>query len=230
MTKHESWKLNKKADADYPFQSWKNDDGSITYSVPLEWPEDQTSDEPTVAENQACILLRFPGGGSMRVHFVELTDRNFAYEQCTWLNTQHTRERRYSERYQPLKSPDDEKREDCVWDYSPRMRRNEEGYTLADYSDLPDLIEAAIRDRLPSSDLYRQVYRLSVHGIKPKEIAEILGIAQEMVYFYRKEALRVAQEYRRNYFDEGQYVFPELKARKTKRDHKQTGKGEQAHE
>ena len=57
-------------------------------------------------------------------------------------------------------------------------------------------------------DLYHQVYSLCVEGFTPKEIGEELGIEQEMIYFYRKEAYRVAQEYRKQFFDEGQYVFP----------------------
>ena len=211
-------KANQKADPNYPFRSYRSEAGEIIYSVPLEAPEDQTLSEPMETEEEwTCTEIRFPGGKPMRVHFVEIADRKAAYEQCAWLNTLHTREHRYSERYQLLRTPEDAMPGGCIWDYFPKMRRNDDGYTLADYSDLPDRIEEAIREQLPTSELYVLVYRLHLNGIKPKQIGECLGIPQEMVYFYRKEALRIAQDYRKQFFDEGPYVFPHPGHKQTKR-------------
>lgn len=209
MAKFTSSQTNRKADPDYPYWSYRNDAGEIVYSVPLEALEDQTAEEPVMAEEeQTYTQIRFQGGKPMRVCFVEITDRDAAYEQCTWLNTMHTRERRYSERTRLLHANENAGPGECIWDYSPKMHRNDDGFTLVDYSDLPERIEEFIRDQFPANRLYLQVYRLHITGIEPKQIGERLGIAQEMVYFYRKEALRAAQEYRKLYFDEGQYVFP----------------------
>ena len=209
MTNPESSKKRQKADPNYPYWSYQNEAGEIVYSVPLEAPDDQTLEEPAEAEDELTYTyIRFRGGKPMRVHFVETTSRNAAYEQCSWLNTQHTQERRYGERYQLLSPSGSTDPGEYVWDYSPKMHRNEDGFTVADYSDLPDRIEEEIREQLPTSDYYHLVYRLSVIGMEPKHIGETLGIDQAMVYYYRKEALKIAQNYRKKFFDEGPYVFP----------------------
>ena len=208
MAKSALWKQNH-ADPDYSYQSWRNEDGSITYSVPLEAPEDETAETPVEAEEDRTYTnLRFMGGKPMRVHFIETTDREAAFEQKKWLNAMHKQERNYSRRFVLLGSYAAPEDCDCVWDYFSQMHQEEDGFTMADYSDLPGLVAEYIRKKLPGNDLYCQVYLLNVEGYAPKEISEELGIDLGMVYYYRKKALQVAQEYRRLYFDEGQYEFP----------------------
>ena len=59
MAKTEPSKQNC-VDPNYPYWSWKNEDGTITYSVPLEAPDDETAAAPVEAEeNRVFTMLRF---------------------------------------------------------------------------------------------------------------------------------------------------------------------------
>ena len=209
MANSKSSEHNTHIDPEYPFRSWLNENGETVYSIPLEMPEDSTAESPLGTEDErTCTFIRFFGGKLMCIHFVESTDKAAAYNQCSYLNTLYTRERRYGERYRLLDFREKEDPSESIWDYSPAMHRNDDGYTLAEYSDIPEQIEELIRCRFRTNELYLEVYRLRIEGFRPKEISERLGIDQAMVYYYEKQAQQVAQEYRRQYFDEGQYVFP----------------------
>ena len=221
MANYAPCKSNTKADPNYPFHSCYNEKGEIVYSIPMEAPEDRTADEPNeIYESLPSMLLSYGPGRKIRVCFFESTDRETAYMQRAWINTLCSQERRYEEHFRSSETLCSTESGESVWDYFPAMRRNDDGYTVADYSDLPEQIEAIIRAQFKNSDLYLQVYRLSGNGLRPKQIAEKLGIDQAMVYFYRNEAWRIAQEYRKHYFDEGQYVYPKPEHRK----HKKEGK------
>ena len=77
----------------YPFRTELNEKGQTVYYVPVEVPQDRIADYP-ISNESGCTNLYFKEGKPMRVHFVATTNRQYAYDQRRWLNTQHTRERR----------------------------------------------------------------------------------------------------------------------------------------
>ena len=207
-----------KADPNYPFHSRLNEKGEVVFSAPLEVIEDSTLDEI-----DPYVIVSWFGGKPMKVRFFETTDRVAAYGQVRWLNNLHKAQRK----------EDQEKKQKVEFERAETNHatrggktlkaqsnhlREEVGFIQAEYSDLPDLIAAYIRKRRPKNDLYVKVYMLNVQELEPKEISEELGIDLGMVYYYLKEALKIAQEYRRLYFDEGDYKFPEtFKSKRTRR-------------
>ena len=209
MAKSTNWQLNH-ADSTYRFQSRQDEGEKIIYSVPIERPADATVGRPLEAEeDQTFTNLRYSDGRQIRVHFVDLEDRDAAMLQKRWMDTLHRREQRYDERYTLLKKDGTSEDVDNVWDFFPRMHRNEDGYTIADYSDLPELVAEYIQRRHPKSELYAEVYLLQVQGYSSFEISEKLGKPQSMICTALKVAMQNAQEYRLLYFDEGDRVYPQ---------------------
>ena len=218
MANKDNQKLNH-ADPTYRYWSRQDENGKVIYSAPMERPEDETVETPVEAEEDRTFkTLRYSDGRQIRVHFVDTDNREAAFMQKRWMDTLHKREQRYEARYTLLKKYGTNEDVDCVWDFSPQMHRNDDGFTRADYSDLPDLVAAFISEHFPENSLYAEVYMLNVREYTPKQIGEELGIDQSMVYYYLKEALKIAQKYRKLYFDEGQYTFPQpFKSKRTRR-------------
>ena len=214
MAKSTTCKLQH-ADPKYPYRSRINEEGVIVYSVPLLAPEDTTLKEPVLeASEMTHTEITVFGGRPLRVHFVETTDKEWAYRQNSYLNTYHTEEERYASRYQLLKTRDDTAAGDCIWDRFSTNQGTEDGFTVADFSDLPDRVAAYIDKQYPENDLYSKVYRLFVIGYEAKEVEKELGLGEGMAYFYKNKAYDAAKEYRKKYYDEGQYTFPQDKPRK----------------
>ena len=190
-----------RADPEYPFPSELNEAGRIVYSVPLEAPEDSTLDTPFFSAAE-CSPLYFPDGESMRVHFVKTTDRRFAYDQKAYLNTLHTREYRRTQReefFEGAKRGKDGEIVSC--NEMPLLRTIDEGFTRVDFSDLPERIADLIDELHPDNPLYRKVYLLSAQELDVKSISQYLEIDQAMVYFYRREAYRIARSYKQKYME-----------------------------
>ena len=191
----------KRPDPRYPFPTELNEKGQTVYFVPVEAPQDRTTDYP-VSNESKCTYLYFKEGKPMRVRFIATTDREFAYNQRAWLNTQHTRERRQAMRLESLegaKKP--ESGEPIPRDENPLLQDTEDGYIRAEYSDLPELIAEYIGKRYPKNPLYREIYKLLTEEMTPKAISEKLGIEQEKVYYYRKIVYGLAVEYRQSFID-----------------------------
>ena len=209
MANKDNQKLNH-ADPTYRFMSRQNDNGKVIYSAPIERPEDETVETPVEDEaDRTFTTLRYPDGRRIRVHFFDTEDREVAMMQKRRMDALHRQAQRYDKKYTLLKKYGTNEDVDNVWDFFPGMRRNEDGYTLADYSDLPGLIADFIRQFHPKSRLYPQVYLLHTQGYTSLEISELLEKPQDMICTITTESLRIAQEYRRLYFDEGCYKFPE---------------------
>ena len=176
-------------DPRYPFPNELNEEGQIVYSVPLEAPEDSTLETPLFGDDE-CSFIHFMDGKQMRIHFVKTTDRQFAYRQKAYLNTLHSQEYRCALREVPVS---------C--DEMPLLRSVDEGFVRVDYSDLPGRIADLIEEKHPDNPLYRKVYLLSVQEMDAKAIALSLEIDQAMVYFYKREAYRIALDYKRKYME-----------------------------
>ena len=162
-------------------------------------------------------ILRYPDGRRIRVHFFDTEDREVAMMQKRRMDALHRQAQRYDKKYTLLKKYGTNEDVDNVWDFFPGMRRNEDGYTLADYSDLPGLVEAYIQKQRPKNELYHLVYHYHVEGYTIRQISERLGRPEKRIYEYYEEAMRLAQEYRKLYFDEGCYKFPEtFKSKRTR--------------
>ena len=198
-TKHSQSTHATKPDPKYPFKNELNDQGQTVYWVPVEMPEDRTADIP-VSKESGCTLLYFRAGKPMRVRFIQTTDRTIAYSQKAWLSTLHTQERRQAERYELLEGTTKVvDGEPVSREENPLLQTWDDGFIKVEHEDLPGLVAKMIDEKHPDNPLYRKVYLLCVEEIEPKVIAERLRIDQQMVYFYRKEAYKVAQEYKRKY-------------------------------
>ena len=141
----------------------------------------------------------------------------------TFLNIYHTDEERYDARFMLLKTYEGPDPGDTIWDRFSASHCHEDGYTIAEYSDLPGRVAKYIDERYPQNGLYAQVYLMSVVGYEVKEIAEMIGTDLQMTYYYQRTAYAVAREYRKKYFDEGQFTFPKDRPQKNtaaKRDKK----------
>ena len=184
----------------YPFRTELNEKGQTVYYVPVEVPQDRIADYP-ISNESGCTNLYFKEGKPMRVHFVATTNRQYAYDQRRWLNTQHTRERRQAMREEFLEGARKEDGEPIPRDENPLLADTDDGYIRADYSDLPDLIGEFIGKRYPKNPLYREIYKLLTEEMAPKDISVKLGIKQEMVYYYQKIVYGLAIEYKRKYID-----------------------------
>ena len=187
-------------DPRYPFRTELNEKGQTVYYVPVEVPQDRIADYP-ISNESGCANLYFKEGKPMRVHFVATTNRQYAYDQRRWLNTQHTRERRQAMREEYLEGARKEDGELIPRDENPLLADTDDGYIRADYSDLPELIAEFIGKRYPKNPLYREIYKLLTEEMAPKDISVKLGIKQEMVYYYQKIVYGLAIEYKRKYID-----------------------------
>ena len=165
-----------------PFRTELNEKGQTVYYVPVEVPQDRIADYP-ISNESGCTNLYFKEGKPMRVHFVATTNRQYAYDQRRWLNTQHTRERRQAIREEFLEGARKEDGETIPRDENPLLADTDDGYIRADYSDLPELIAEFIGKRYPKNPLYREIYKLLTEEMAPKDISVKLGIKQEMVYY-----------------------------------------------
>lgn len=188
-------------DPRYPFPNELNEKGQIVYFVPVEAPQDRTAEYPVCSESK-CTSLYFKEGKPTRVRFIATTDRQYAYNQRAWLNTQHTRERRQAIRQESLEGArKPENSEPIPRDENPILEDTEDGYIRAEYSDLPELIAEFIGKRYPKNPLYREVYKLLTEEMAPKDISEKLGIDQQKVYYYRTVVYGLAVEYKRTFID-----------------------------
>ena len=218
MANKDNQKLNH-ADPTYRFMSRQNENGKVIYSAPMERPEDETVETPVEDEaDRTFTTLRYPDGRNIRVHFFVSLDREVAMMQKRRMDALHRQTQKYESRYTLLKKYGTNEDVDCVWDFSPQMHRNDDGFTQVDYSDLPGLVEAYIQKQRPKNELYHLVYHYHVKGFTIRQISERLGRPEKRIYEYYEEAMRIAQEYRKLYVDEGCYKFPEtFKSKRTRR-------------
>lgn len=203
MTKSVSYKENNRLDPHYPYPTELNDEGEIVYSVPVLAEGDDALVTLNARENGGLRYISFGAGERKPVVFVKTTNREFAYDQRRWLNTEHTRDLRRSRREFFFEGClKDEEGEEIPRDENPLLMDAEEGYARFENADLLDHIADYLDRRFPHNGLYREVFLLVAEELTPKVIAERLGVDAAMVYYYRREALRAAREYRQLYSQE----------------------------
>ena len=100
MEKIARWKSNKEVDPEYPYYSRKAENGTIYYSVPMEAPNEIPVDKDAPDEDKyEYSYLPLLGGRNLRVYCWETTDKEWALRIRGMINTAHTQERRYAERF-----------------------------------------------------------------------------------------------------------------------------------
>ena len=185
----------------YPFPTALNEQGQTVFFVPIEAPLDRTANTPVNNESK-CTNLYFKEGAPKRVRFIATTDREFAFDQRKWLNTQHTRERRMAMREVSLEgTTKDEDGEPVPRDEHPLLADTDDGYIRAELSDLPGRIAEYIGKRYPKNPLYCEVYKRLTEEKSPKDISAELGIDQQKVYYYQRIAYELAIEYKQSFID-----------------------------
>ena len=197
MTKYE------KADPCYPFPSRFGENGETIYSVPVEISSAGAL-ETFGIHIADCKTLTF-GNRKMRVYFIETTDRTFAFDQRAWLNTQHTRERRYNRRYASFKRESEITGNPVISCAGyPMPTAEEAGYEQTETDDLRERMVAYVRERFVKNGLYADVLALYLeNGYGYKEIAEVLSINEQNARFFLKTAKLAAREYYQRYVLQG---------------------------
>ena len=176
------WIPNRDVDPDYPFYCRRDEQGRIVYSVPLEAPIDLPVDESEGVEKIEYSLLRMPGGQTVRVYCWETTDREAAFAQRTWLNSECSRQRRRGPR-EILVGDTREDLDGSVWDsilreaYEPREAPCTEK-TALDRCEINE-IRQAVDEMDPR---YWEIFeRLRIYGEATGAIAAALGISTQRV-------------------------------------------------
>ena len=199
MKINDNLRKNCKPDPNYPFPNELNTHGQIVYSVPFE----ADSEEAAEVLHGKIRTIRVGGNEYRAVVFKPTTNRELAYSQRAWLNSEHTRALRRSQREiffeGTLRDEDDE---ELARDEHPLLKDMEAGYLRAEYAEMVERIAEYIDAKHPRNRLYRMVYQLCVEERTPGEIAEELGIDPPMVYYYRNEGYKAAREYRKRYEEE----------------------------
>ena len=188
----------KKADPRYPFTSEITENGEILYSVPIPVDKPDALITLNAAKNGGVRLISFGDAAPLPVVFIKTTNAAFAYDQRAYLNRQHTRERRYTQRHVFLEDPQQGKEEDEApsQDENPILSCQETGFEKAEADDLRDYILACVRTRFPKNPLYGQVLELYLKdGLSVREIAEELGIKERAARYFLDCARETAAKY-----------------------------------
>lgn len=212
------WKSNKEVDPNYPFWTRLNEAGEIVYSVPLEAPTEIPVDESKGAEQHEYSYLPIFGGKNLRVYRWETTDKEWAYRIRSWINTQHTQNRRYEKRFTVVEEvlgdgtndgnhkvthrSDDESEE---WTDAGDLNRGmESGYEQYNWPDvekqaldrieLETIRELVISKNPRSWEIFSQI---RIYGKDVKTVAKETGISVQRVYQLINKVRDIARDYRK---------------------------------
>ena len=223
MANIERWKPNKEVDPKYPYHCRWNDDGRIVYSVPMEAPNDIPADmNDEGADKYEYSYLPLLGGKSLRVYCWETTDREWAYRIRSMINTAHTQERRYAERFTDvpeimgdgindgnrktncMANDESEEQTEYIPEISGRDPGKPNGYEPHEWPEVEkqvlDRIDiSAVRDLAKNKDprSWEIFCRIRLHGADAKELAEELGISIQRVYQLADKIPEIAKRYRK---------------------------------
>ena len=191
------WKSNKNGDPNYPYWSYQNGNGEIVYSVPLEAPNEIPEDDTKGAIKYSYSYLPVFGGKNLKVYYWETTDREIAYAQRAWINSEHTRERRRSKREVMVA----ETRTDVdtsIWDgiqessYEQKEFPQVERHVL-NRIDLEN-IRKLVNDRNPK--LWKVFCMKELNGEDAETIAEKLEVSITRVYQMIATVREIGRKYR----------------------------------
>ena len=227
MAKIERWKSNKSVDPDYPFYSRRAEDGTIYYSVPLEAPNDIPVDKDAPDEDKVeYSYLPLLGGKNLRVYCWETTDKEWALRIRGMINTAHTQERRYAERFTVvpevlgdglddgnqkvgLKSSEEpEDAEEQTGDGqegSEKGHGKQNGYEQHGWPEVEkqalDRIEIqAIRELVKNANprYWEVFYQVRLYGEDAKSVADRMGISVQRVHQLADKVREIAEKYRKD--------------------------------
>ena len=102
-------------DPRYPYKTEWSDTGEIVYHVPVIADSADALITLNAKENGGLRFISIGGGKPEPVVFIKTTDAAFAYNQRAYLNSQHTKERRYAQRH----------------DFFEGVQENDEGETIS---------------------------------------------------------------------------------------------------
>ena len=226
MEKIERWKPNKELDPKYPYWTRRNEAGEIVYSVPLEAPNDIPVDKDAPDEDKVeYSYLPLLGGKNLRVYCWETTDKDWAYRVRGMVNTQHSQERRYAERYTAvpevlgdglddgnrkvgLKSTEepevaeeqtDEGQETTGQDHGKQNGYEQHGWPDVEKQALDRIEIQAIRELVKNTDprYWEIFYQVRLYGEEAKAIADRMGISVQRVHQLADKVRKIAEKYRK---------------------------------
>ena len=226
MEKIARWKSNTEVDPTYPYYSRKAEDGTIYYSVPLEAPNDVPVDKDAPNEDKyEYSYLPLLGGKNLRVYCWETTDKDWAYRVRSMINTAHTQERRYAERFTVVpevvgdglddgnrkvsrKSNEEPEGTEELTGEDPEAseqdRGKPNGYEQHGWPDVEkqalDRIEInAIRELVKNTNprCWEVFYQVRLYGEDAKSVADRMGISVQRVHQLVNKVTEIAKNYRK---------------------------------
>lgn len=226
MEKIARWKSNKEVDPDYPYYSRKAEDGTIYYSVPMEAPNDVPVDKDAPDEDKLeYSFLPLLGGKNLRVYCWETPDKEWALRVRGMINTSHTQDRRYAERFTVVpevlgdglddgnhkvsrkssEEPEEAEEQTDEGQEAPEQDRGKQnGYQQFGWPDVEkqalDRIEIqAIRELVKNTNprYWEVFYQVKLYGEDAKAVADRMGISVQRVHQLADKVREIAEKYRR---------------------------------
>ena len=189
--------LTQRPDPRYPYKTEWSETGEIVYHVPIIADSADALITLNAKENGGLRFISIGGGKPEPVVFIKTTDAAFAYNQRTYMNTQHTKERRYAQRHDFFEGvQENEEGETISRDENPILECQETGYEEAEVNDLRDRMVAYIHKRFPKNPMYGKVLEQYLkNGYGTRKIGEELGIKERAARFFLDQAKPIAAEY-----------------------------------
>ena len=184
-------------DPRYPYKTEWSDTGEIIYYVPVIADSADALITLNAKENGGLRFISIGGGKPEPVVFIKTTDADFAYNQRTHLNTQHTKERRYAQRYDFFEGVQENVEGETISrDENPILECQETGYEETEVNDLRDRMIAYVNKRFPKNPMYGKVLEQYLkNGYGTRKIGEELGIKERAARFFLDQAKPIAAEY-----------------------------------
>ena len=189
--------LTQRPDPRYPYKTEWSDTGEIIYHVPVIADSADALITLNAKENGGLRFISIGGGKPEPVVFIKTTDAAFAYNQRTYLNTQHTKERRYAQRHGFFEGvQENDEGETISRDENPILECQETIYEETEVNDLRDRMIAYVNKRFPKNPLYGKVLEQYLkNGYGTRAIGEELGINERAARFFLDQAKPIAAEY-----------------------------------
>ena len=184
-------------DPRYPYRTELSETGEIIYHVPVIADSADALITLNARENGGLRFISIGGGKPEPVVFIKTTDAAFAYNQRAFLNTQHTKERRYAQRHDFFEgAQENDEGETISRDENPILECQEPEYEETEVNDLRDRMVEYVNKRFPKNPLYGKVLeRYLKSGCGTRKIGEELGIKERAARFFLDQAKPVAAEY-----------------------------------
>ena len=197
MAKSGCRNVSNRPDPRYPYRTELNETGEIVYHVPVIADSAEALITLNAKENGGLRFISIGGGKPEPVVFIKTTDAAFAYNQRAYLNSQHTKERRYAQRNDFFEGvQENEEGETISRDENPILECQETGFEETEVNDLRDQMVEYVNKRFPKNPLYGKVLEQYLkNGYGTRKIGEELGIKERAARFFLDQAKPIAAEY-----------------------------------